>query len=88
MGGIKLSCDNFLQLWVPAGFAHGFLALSEVAEIEYKVTNYWSKKHERSLIWNDPVIKINWPDLNLDPICSDKDNLAKKFSQLNENELF
>jgi dTDP-4-dehydrorhamnose 3,5-epimerase len=56
-----LSAENANQLWVPPGFAHGFLVLSESAEFLYKTTDYWYPEHERSLLWNDPALKIEWP---------------------------
>ena len=59
--GCELSAVNFRQLWVPAGFAHGFLVLSGVAEVLYKTTDYWMPEHERSLLWSDPEVAIDWP---------------------------
>ena len=59
--GVILSEDNHLQFWVPPGFAHGFLVLSEIADFEYKCTDYYDPSDEGSLRWNDPVININWP---------------------------
>ena len=53
--------DNLNQLWIPDGFAHGFLTLSDIAFVQYKVTNYWSQKCENSLIWNDEEVNIDWP---------------------------
>ena len=67
---------NNEQLWIPEGFAHGFLSISEIADVHYKTTNYWNKDSERTLIWNDKSLNINW---NLDsygiknPTISDKD---------------
>jgi len=61
--GEKLSAENKKQLWVPEGFAHGFLTLSETAEFLYKVTDYYSQKHEQSIRWNDTFINIRWPDV-------------------------
>jgi dTDP-4-dehydrorhamnose 3,5-epimerase len=58
--GVHLSADNHRQLWVPPGFAHGFVVLSESAEFLYKTTDYWYPEHERSLLWNDPAIGIGW----------------------------
>lgn len=57
-----LSADNFCQLWVPPGFAHGFYVLSDVAEFEYKCTDFYHPEHEISIAWNDPAIGIPWPD--------------------------
>jgi dTDP-4-dehydrorhamnose 3,5-epimerase len=59
--GAHLSADNHRQLWVPPGFAHGFVVLSESAEFLYKTTDYWYPEHERSLLWNDPEVGIDWP---------------------------
>lgn len=61
--GVRLSAENHRQLWVPAGFGHAFLVLSETAEVQYKVDEYWSPDHERSLLWNDPEIGIEWPEV-------------------------
>jgi dTDP-4-dehydrorhamnose 3,5-epimerase len=82
--GVELSADNRKQLWVPPGFAHGFLAVSERAEILYKVTNYYSPEHDRSIRWDDQDIAIEWP-LDGEPILSDKDASAP---YLAEAELF
>ena len=74
--GVFLSSNNFKQLWIPAGFAHGFLTLSEVAEVLYKTDNYWNNKYERSIKWNDEQVAINWPLEKLrtkKPIISAKD---------------
>ncbi len=59
--GVELSADNQRQLWVPAGFAHGFLVTSESAEFLYKTTDYYHPASERSLLWNDPALNIHWP---------------------------
>jgi dTDP-4-dehydrorhamnose 3,5-epimerase len=59
--GAELSGDNHRQLWIPAGFAHGFLVLSDSADFLYKVTDYYAPEHERSVLWNDPAIGIDWP---------------------------
>ena len=59
--GLELSADNHLQLWIPPGFAHGFLVLSEYAEFLYKTTDYYDPSSERCLIWNDPTLAIEWP---------------------------
>ncbi|HEX4857695.1 MAG TPA: dTDP-4-dehydrorhamnose 3,5-epimerase [Usitatibacteraceae bacterium] len=58
---LRLSAQNKRMLWVPAGFAHGFLVVSEAAEFLYKTTDYYAPEHERSLLWNDPVLGIDWP---------------------------
>mgnify|MGYP001230156723 FL=1 len=67
----KLSADNKHQLWIPEGFAHGFLTLSDEAQLLYKVTNYYSKKHEKTIRYDDPKYNITWPSDNV--ILSEKD---------------
>lgn len=71
-----LSAENKRMLWVPPGFAHGFVVTSESAEFLYKVTDYWFPEHERSLLWNDPALKIDWP-LAGEPMLSKKDAEGK-----------
>ena len=72
--GEILSSDNHRQLWVPAGFAHGFLVLSESAEFAYKCTDYYAPEHERGLRWNDPSVGIEWPlPPGVQPLLSAKD---------------
>lgn len=73
--GAHLSAENKYQLWVPKGFAHGFVVLSESAEFLYKTTDYYAPNHERSIRWNDPDLKINWPT-DLEPQLSAKDLAA------------
>jgi dTDP-4-dehydrorhamnose 3,5-epimerase len=73
--GVELSAENKRQLWVPEGFAHGFVVTSESAEFLNKTTDYWFPEHERSLLWNDPEIGITWP-LNGTPILAAKDAAA------------
>ncbi|AIO25706.1 dTDP-4-dehydrorhamnose 3,5-epimerase [Burkholderia cepacia] len=70
--GVTLSADNHRQLWVPPGFAHGFLVVSESAQFLYKTTDYWFPEHERSIVWNDPDIGIAWP-LDGEPLLAVKD---------------
>ena len=70
--GAELSDDNHRQLWVPAGFAHGFVVLSDSAEFLYKTTDYYAPEFERCIIWNDPDIGINWP-IDDEPQLSGKD---------------
>ena len=70
--GVELSADNKRQLWVPPGFAHGFVVTSETAEFLYKTTDYWYPEHERSLLWNDPTIGITWP-ISSAPKLANKD---------------
>jgi dTDP-4-dehydrorhamnose 3,5-epimerase len=69
---VRLSGENKRMLWIPAGFAHGFLVISEKAQVLYKATDYYAPEHERTLMWNDPGLKIDWK-LEGDPIVSAKD---------------
>jgi dTDP-4-dehydrorhamnose 3,5-epimerase len=78
--GIELSAENRRQLWIPPGFAHGFLATSDSAECVYKTTDYWSPAHERTLLWNDPALGIRWP-LAGAPILSGKDQAGATLAQ-------
>lgn len=76
--GVHLSDQNRQQLWVPPYFAHGFLVLSEWAEVLYKATDYYAPEYERSLMWNDPQIGIKWPLMEVDlPILAEKDQKGK-----------
>lgn len=76
--GQHLSAKNRLQVWVPPGFAHGFYVLSDGAEVIYKTTNYYAPQFERTLLWNDPAIGIEWPVIpDKSPILSAKDALGK-----------
>jgi dTDP-4-dehydrorhamnose 3,5-epimerase len=70
--GVHLSDENHIQLWIPPGFAHGFLALTDPVDVIYKVTDYYSAEHDRSIRWDDPEIGIEWP-LDREPILSEKD---------------
>jgi dTDP-4-dehydrorhamnose 3,5-epimerase len=70
--GVSLSAENRHMLWIPPGFAHGFLVMSDVAEFLYKTTDYWYPEFERTLLWNDPAIAIEWP-LNETPTLAAKD---------------
>ena len=79
--GVHLSAENKRQLWIPPGFAHGFLTLSEYAEFLYKTTDYWAKDCEQAIIWNDPSIAIDWPAFDGQPLLSEKDRLAPKLSE-------
>ena len=78
--GEILSADNKRMMWIPPGFAHGFLVLSESAEFLYKTTDYWAPEHERSLLWNDPQLAIAWP-LEGAPTLAAKDAAAKRLSE-------
>ncbi|WP_372764327.1 dTDP-4-dehydrorhamnose 3,5-epimerase [Litorivivens sp.] len=76
--GVTLSGSNHRQFWVPPGFAHGFYVLSETADFVYKCTDYYSPEYERSLLWNDPEIGIDWPLVDAaSPILSDKDRAGQ-----------
>ncbi|SER18353.1 dTDP-4-dehydrorhamnose 3,5-epimerase [Nitrosomonas sp. Nm51] len=70
--GEILNAENKKQLWVPAGFAHGFVVLSEYADFLYQTTDYWAPQYERCIIWNDPALKIDWP-IDEEPVLSEKD---------------
>lgn len=78
--GVELSAENFRQFWVPPGFAHGFLVLSESADFLYKTTDYYYPEHERAIRWDDPAIGINWP-LSALPTLSSKDGSAADLHQ-------
>ncbi|WP_314018205.1 dTDP-4-dehydrorhamnose 3,5-epimerase [Stutzerimonas degradans] len=82
--GVLLNAENKRQLWIPEGFAHGFVVLSETAEFLYKTTDYYAPEHERSLLWNDPELGIDWP-LDTLPQLSAKDQAGKL---LRDAELF
>ena len=73
--GAVLSAENKRRLWIPPGFAHGFLVISESADFLYKTTDYYAPAAERSIIWNDPEINIQWP-IDVAPILSEKDRVA------------
>lgn len=83
--GIELSAENKKQLWIPAGFAHGFFVLSESAEFLYKTTDCWHAASEKCIVWNDPTLNIQWPDIGFQPVLNPKDaaglswSLAPKF---------
>jgi dTDP-4-dehydrorhamnose 3,5-epimerase len=77
--GEILSAENKRQLWVPEGFAHGFVVLSDTAEFLYKTTDYYAPEHERSIAWNDPAIAIQWP-IDGEPVLSAKDQQGKSLA--------
>lgn len=83
--GERLSAENKRQLWVPEGFAHGFVVLSESAEFLYKTTNYYAPEHERCIIWNDTELAIDWP-IEGPPRLSGKDALGVRFSDADHFE--
>jgi dTDP-4-dehydrorhamnose 3,5-epimerase len=82
---VELSAENKRMLWVPPGFAHGFLVTSENAEFLYKTTDYWAPAYERCIVWNDPQLAIDWPLHGMTPSLSGKDALGSSFG---EAELF
>jgi len=82
---VELSGDNGAMLWIPEGFGHAFLVLTEVAGFAYKVTDYYSPAGERTIVWNDPDLAIPWPVAAEDAIVSDKDRSGRA---LRDTELF
>lgn len=78
--GIELSASNFRQLYIPPGFGHGFCVLSEVAEVEYKCTDFYAPEDELTVLWNDPDLGIEWPVS--DPLLSAKDRAGKPLSEI------
>ena len=80
--GEVLSAANKKQIWIPEGFAHGFITLSDDSEILYKATDFYSPNHEQCLIWNDPEINVIWPHTKDNYIFSDKDKKGKALSEL------
>jgi dTDP-4-dehydrorhamnose 3,5-epimerase len=78
--GVELSDQNHRQFWIPPGFAHGFLTLTDSAEFLYKATGYYAPSHERSILWNDPAIGIQWPTSITEPLLAAKDQAAALLS--------
>jgi dTDP-4-dehydrorhamnose 3,5-epimerase len=78
--GMRLSADNFVQCYVPPGYAHGFCVLSEIAQIEYKCTDFYYPDDELHILWNDPEIAVNWPVSH--PVLSDKDRTGQRLRDL------
>jgi dTDP-4-dehydrorhamnose 3,5-epimerase len=76
---VELSDTNYRQLWIPPGFAHGILVLSETADLFYKVTDYYEPKSEQCIRWDDPTLNINWQLNGIVPLLSEKDQKAKNF---------
>ena len=76
---IELSADNKRMLWIPPGFAHGFIVVSEAAEFMYKTTDYWYAEHERTLLWSDPALRIRWP-LAGAPVITSRDAAGSPFA--------
>ena len=86
--GIYLDDKLNKQLWIPSGFAHGFLSISKNVELLYKTTSYWNKDFERSLRWNDPSINLKWPIGKQEPFLAEKDKNAPLLKNISRNELF
>jgi dTDP-4-dehydrorhamnose 3,5-epimerase len=84
---IELSAANGCQLWIPAGFAHGFCTIEPDTQVSYKVTNYYSREHERGLLWNDPELGISWPVVSDKAVLSDKDRAWPKLRDWREGPL-
>ncbi len=78
--GVTLTAENHRQCWIPGGFAHAFMAVSESADVLYKTTDYYAPEHERSIVWDDPELAIDWP-LDAASILSEKDRGAVSFSE-------
>ncbi|EKO3596893.1 dTDP-4-dehydrorhamnose 3,5-epimerase [Vibrio metschnikovii] len=78
--GTYLTAENKRQLWIPAGFAHGFYVTSPEAEFVYKCTDYYNPSAERAIIWNDPELAITWPLLGGEPLLSEKDKMAQRLA--------
>tara|TARA_Y100001968_G_scaffold332445_1_gene390630 strand:- start:725 stop:1303 length:579 start_codon:yes stop_codon:yes gene_type:complete len=87
-GGVFLDSIKHNQLWIPEGFAHGFLTISDYADVLYKTNSYWNNHSESSIHWNDPNISIDWPDLGMNYIVSSKDKVSPFFEQKNNLEFF
>lgn len=84
--GVELSEQNRRQLWIPPGFAHGFVVLSDVADFLYKTTDYYAPQHERCIVWNDPTLAIAWPLKGLAPQLSEKDAQGTLFTALHDGD--
>ncbi len=87
-GGVFLDDETHEEIWIPSGFAHGFMSLTNRTEIIYKTTDLWSKDDERSIRWNDPTLNINWPLANQSPILSLKDKNSNTIENISKNEFF
>ena len=74
--GVELSAENHRQLWIPPGFAHGFMVLTETADFLYKTTDYYAPQAEGGLRWDDPTVGVRWPELGISPLLADKDAKA------------
>jgi dTDP-4-dehydrorhamnose 3,5-epimerase len=71
--GLEVSAENKKQIWIPEGFAHGFLVLSDEAEFLYKTTDYWHAASEQCIVWNDSTLNIQWPSIGMEPVLNPKD---------------
>ncbi|MFM8270492.1 MAG: dTDP-4-dehydrorhamnose 3,5-epimerase, partial [Pseudomonadota bacterium] len=85
--GFSLSGENLHQLWIPTGFAHGFLVLSDFAVVSYKTSDFYYPDDEKTLLWNDPVLSVAWPSLGEPPLVSQKDKLGRPLGEFSQNEL-
>jgi len=81
---LELSGENGRQLWIPPGFLHGFVTLSDDVEMIYKVTDFYSAEHDLAVAWNDPDLAVAWPPMAGDPLLSDKDRAAPRLKDLGE----
>jgi dTDP-4-dehydrorhamnose 3,5-epimerase len=77
----KLDAESSRMLWIPPGFAHGFVVLSDSADVQYKTTDFYAPEHERTLLWNDPALAIAWPLAGAEPVLSDKDRRGTPLAQ-------
>lgn len=86
--GVELTEENHRQLWIPPGFAHGFLVTSDSADFVYKTTDYYAPEHERSLLWNDPAVGVQWPltQLSSNPVLSEKDQCGQRLESADAYE--
>lgn len=86
--GVELNEDNHRQFWIPPGFAHGFVTLTDTADFLYKTTDYYAPSCDRGIAWNDPAIGIQWPGLGMVPLLSAKDGAAKQLREMHAGDLF
>ena len=86
--GVLLNDKNHNKLWIPGGFAHGFLVMSSAALVMYKVDQYWKKDYENSIRWYDQYLRIKWPQIIDRGLVSNKDSTSMNFLDLNENQIF
>lgn len=81
--GVELNDENHAQLWIPPGYAHGFCVLSDIADFQYKCTDFYHPEDEAGIAWNDPEISIEWPDMGVPPILSTKDQQNSIVQRIN-----